>query len=30
MDLIFTVERAPRAGETVRGLEFSLAPGGKG
>ncbi|MDI3270500.1 MAG: ribokinase [Bacillota bacterium] len=30
MDLVFTVERAPRAGETVTGLEFSLAPGGKG
>lgn len=30
MDLIFSVERAPRAGETVKALAFSLAPGGKG
>jgi ribokinase len=30
MDLIATTERAPKAGETVKGLRFQSAPGGKG
>ena len=30
MDLIAATERAPRAGETVKGLRFQSAPGGKG
>lgn len=30
MDLISTTDRIPQAGETVIGLDFSTAPGGKG
>lgn len=30
MDLIAITERAPKAGETVKGLQFQTAPGGKG
>lgn len=30
MDLIATTERIPNAGQTVRGKEFYMAPGGKG
>jgi ribokinase len=30
MDLVVTVERAPRLGETVRGTRFVQVPGGKG
>ena len=30
MDLIATVDRLPRSGETVGGRDFALAAGGKG
>lgn len=30
MDLVFSVERYPRAGETIIGRDFTITPGGKG
>ena len=30
MDLTATTNRAPQAGETVTGIKFQTAPGGKG
>ncbi|MBM4431964.1 MAG: ribokinase, partial [Chloroflexi bacterium] len=30
MDLVIKVPRAPEAGETIRGSDFQMVPGGKG